>query len=114
MAFKLGIIVKILLPDRWNLELGRTKLFACENVTTGCIHELTTKTLTKNGTCSVKCIHTSPCDTGYGAARRFRGWMLGTIYCILSYFAGGVWHEVWSVGVDIQVWSYADIEFKTF
>lgn len=62
-----------IVSDRWNLEMG-SKIFICENVTTGSVHELCSKTLSAGGACSIRCIHTMPSDTGHGAVRRFRGW----------------------------------------
>jgi len=60
---------------RYHLQ-AKTKIFVAENVVTGSIHELTSKVLSRGGACSIKCIHTSPSDSGHGGVRRFRGWTL--------------------------------------
>ena len=42
------------------------------------------KVQSKDGVCSIRCIHVSPSDTGHGCVRRLRGWKPGSV--ILSHF----------------------------
>ena len=51
-----------------------------ENVTTGNIHELASRTFGDLGKCHVKTVHCQPFDTGHGSVRRFRGWKLSWIF----------------------------------
>lgn len=56
------------------METAKTKLMMSENVVTGSIHEEATRCFERNNLMDVKVVFTSPCDSGYGAMRRFRGW----------------------------------------
>ena len=61
------------------------KLLVAENVTTGTISELSTRTWTEHGLYTVRCIHTAPSDTGHGAVRRFRGWTRAQLKILLQH-----------------------------
>ena len=76
----LDSLFTIELPHRYHLHM-ETKLFVAENVTSGTIHQLTSKVLSRGGACSIKNIHTAPSDTGHGGVRRFRGWTLELSSC---------------------------------
>lgn len=59
------------------MDHAKTKLLMAENVTTGNIHELASRTFGDLGKCHVKTVHCQPFDSGHGSVRRFRGWTIG-------------------------------------
>eukprot|EP00435_Cladocopium_sp_Y103_P032791 s3536_g8.t1 len=53
-----------------------TKIQILENVITGNIQEVTVAALNENDQFDTRVLHCNTDDTGYGGARRFRGWSL--------------------------------------
>ena len=62
-------------PDRFQCQAG-TKVQLLENVLSGTIQKCTIEALANQGLHTTKNLHCNTDDTGFGGARRFRGWRL--------------------------------------